>query len=147
MAGYTIFFAAATLGYLLALSLELPRMRDPDHVPAQSSAWTVVPAALAMALWGFADAQVQAQAYWQLGALHATGAAQARAVGFFKLVQSAGWCAGFALSPSSRLAPVLQLAATAACSVLGLALLELPNAQKPSEAPRGKHRQLIAADC
>jgi MFS family permease len=144
--GYTVFFAVTTVGYLLALLLELPRMQDPDHVPSKNSAWNVVPAGLAMALWGFADAQIQAQAYWQLGTVYTTGAKQARAVGFFKFVQSAGWCVGFALSPSSRLAPVLQLAATAACYVLGLALLELPKAQKPSEAPRGKHRSL-AVDC
>ena len=59
--------------------------------------------------------------------------AQSRAVGFFKLVQSAGWCVGFALSPTNRLAPLLQLAATALCYVAGLAALKLP--PKPGQVP------------
>ena len=142
ISGYTIFFAVSTLGYLLAFLLELPRIHDPGSIPDKNGVWNVVPGGLAMALWGFADAQIQAQAYWQLSVFYTTGPKQARAVGFFKFVQSAGWCIGFALSPLSRLAPILQLAATAACYMLGLMLLELPSAHKPAE--ERKHLRLAA---
>ena len=55
-----------------------------------------------------------------------SGADQARGGGFFKFVQSAGWCAGFGLSPTNRLPAFYQLVLTAACYILGLAFLEMP---------------------
>ena len=36
--------------------------------------------------------QIQAISYWHLGVTYRSGADQARGVGFFKFVPSAGWC-------------------------------------------------------
>ena len=66
--------------------------------------------------------QVQLFAMWLIGVRHTDGAEQARAVGFFKMVQSLGWCVGFALVPTSRVPPTLQLGLTLSCCVAGCAL-------------------------
>ena len=132
---------------VVVLYLQLPRVSDPDNIPDKSSAANILTGGAAMFLWGFSDSQIQAQAYWQIGVFYTTGATQARAVGFYKLVQSLGWCVGFALSPSSRMPPILQLLATAACYVLGLMCLELPKAQRllpGGGASRDKHGEFVA---
>ena len=79
------------------------------------------------ALWGFADATIQTYCYWALGALYGAEADLARSVAFYKFVQSAGYCGGFALLPSSRCAYEAQLGLGAGAGALGvcLALLEL----------------------
>ena len=47
------------------------------------------------------------------------------------MTQSAGWCIGFAFSPPHRMAPIVQLLATAAVCAVGTALTlpELPAAK------------------
>jgi hypothetical protein len=59
-------------------------------------------------------------------------------VGFYKCVQSAGWCIGFAFSPPTRLAPVAQMGLSAALGLLGAALmlarLPPPGRGDPAEA-------------
>merc|ERR1712061_912699 len=83
-----------------------------------------------MFLWGFSDSQIQSYAMWDIGVVHAgDGATQARAVGFYKMVQSAGWSIGFALSPTTRLAPLAQWTLTALVGIsgTGLALTAIPN--------------------
>ena len=75
--------------------------------------------------------------YWLVGELHPRDAeARTRVVGLYKLVQSLGWCCGFALLPRARMSYLAQLLATGACFVLGtaLALCELP----PKEAEGGE---------
>jgi len=126
--GYLLFFGVTTFAYAVALVMEIRAGADPDKVPHRNSATNVAFGGLAMAAWGLSDSQIQALAYWQIGVFYQEGVQQSRAVGFYKLVQSAGWCAGFALSPTKRLSPILQLAATAACYVVGLLVLELPPA-------------------
>jgi len=74
-----------------------------------------------------------------VGELHPRDAeARTRMVGLYKLVQSLGWCCGFALLPRSRLGYLAQLVATGACFVLGtaLALCELP-AKKETAGEEG----------
>ena len=68
--------------------------------------------------------------------LRAGGDELARAVGFYKMVQSLGWSVGFLLVPSWRLPPLVQNLATAACGALGLALAlrELPPARIDSRS-------------
>ncbi|EOD30682.1 hypothetical protein EMIHUDRAFT_232475 [Emiliania huxleyi CCMP1516] len=92
------------------------------------------------------SSQVQAYAYWLLRQLHSGGGGSralrgcgdelARAVGFYKMVQSLGWSVGFLLVPSWRLPPLVQNLATAACGALGLALAlrELPPARIDSRS-------------
>ncbi|EOD08969.1 hypothetical protein EMIHUDRAFT_216767 [Emiliania huxleyi CCMP1516] len=99
-------------------------------------------AAYALAL----SVEVQAYAYWLLRQLHSGGGGSralrgcgdelARAVGFYKMVQSLGWSVGFLLVPSWRLPPLVQNLATAACGALGLALAlrELPPARIDSRS-------------
>ena len=82
-----------------------------------------------MAFWGLADAHVKSYCYWVLGALYVdSGNDRARGIGFYKFVQSAGWCVGFALLPKDRCPYQGQLYLTAATYVVGvfLALFELP---------------------
>lgn len=81
------------------------------------------------ALWGFSDAMIQSYAYWFMTMTFTSGAALARACGFYKLVQSLGWSIGFALVPVNRLDPVWQLAISAIICILAtpLALSELPS--------------------
>lgn len=131
---YAVFFVVTTVGNLFAMALEAPLLED-DHENNndddenrinRASAETVVLGALAMAAWGFSDSQIQAISYWHLGVTYRSGADQARGVGFFKFVQSAGWCAGFALSPTDRLPAFWQLTLTVVCYVLGLVFIEMP---------------------
>ncbi|GMH74315.1 hypothetical protein TrVE_jg11087 [Triparma verrucosa] len=80
------------------------------------------------ALWGFSDSQIQTYSYWLMGTLYDSGVEQARAVGFYKMIQSLGWAIGFALVPQDVMEPIVQMACTTACFLvgLGLALMELP---------------------
>ena len=88
----------------------------------------MAPGAVAMAFWGFSDAFIQGFSYWLMGVGYKEGTEKARAVGYFKLVQSFGWCAGFAISPVDRVGPIVQLFLTVGCCIggVGLSLLELP---------------------
>ena len=148
-----VFALVTTIGYGFALALEWPRAGGYDDdaatVDGRGAPAVVAMGGAAMAFWGFSDAQIQAYAYWLIRASYGDGAAQARAVGFFKLTQSAGWCVGFALSPAARMAPLAQLAATAAAGVVGsaLALRELPPlapaTTPPEDAAGGEYRALV----
>ena len=75
---------------------------------------------------------MQTYSYWLMKQLFGDDGSQlARAVGFYKMVQSLGWCVGFALTPTSRLPPLLQCVVTAASAAAGtaLALRVLPAAR------------------
>lgn len=63
-----------------------------------------------------------------MGTIYDSGVEQARAVGFYKMIQSLGWAIGFALVPQDVMEPIVQMGCTAACFLvgLGLALMELP---------------------
>ena len=93
------------------------------------------------ALWGLSDSQVQAYAYWLMRQLFADGPEQSRAVGFYKMVQSLGWCAGFALVPSKRMPPIVQMALTFASALIGIALafLRLPSDRPAKGGRAGLH--------
>eukprot|EP00929_Paragymnodinium_shiwhaense_P090537 TRINITY_DN50728_c0_g1_i2.p1 TRINITY_DN50728_c0_g1~~TRINITY_DN50728_c0_g1_i2.p1 ORF type:complete len:208 (-),score=28.94 TRINITY_DN50728_c0_g1_i2:99-722(-) len=90
----------------------------------------VLGASAMMFLWGFSDSQIQTYAMWDISVTHpGDGDAQARAVGFYKMVQSAGWSLGFALSPVTRLNPLAQWGGTLATGSVGvvMALTQLPS--------------------
>ena len=135
---YVVFFIVTTLGNLFALALEVPLVRhsgsifpgisEADDDIQKTATKNIVLGALAMAFWGFSDSQIQAIAYWHIGVTYKSGADQARGVGFFKFVQSAGWSIGFVLSPTHRVSAIWQLALTAVCYVIGLFLLQMPSA-------------------
>jgi len=96
----------------------------------------VVPT-LAFTLWGAPDSMAQTYSYWLIGSLYTEGPLQSRSVGFYKMIQSAGWSLGFALTPSNRLAPLIQLLSTLSCFVIGcmLAMFQLPRAGIPVNTP------------
>ena len=104
----------------------------------------IVPPTFAFLLWGFSDSQVQAYSYWLIRQLYEGGAEQARAVGFYKMVQSLGWTIGFQLMPAKTLAPIVQLFLTVGCWAGGtlLALFVMP-----PRVPRGsKEASLLDAE-
>ena len=128
-----VFGVVTTAGYGIALSYELDAAtRDwpmSDVAKLRVNQTEILPPTAAFALWGLSDSQVQAYAYWLMRQLFAEGPEQSRAVGFYKMVQSLGWCAGFALVPSARMPPIVQMALTFACALVGIALafLRLPS--------------------
>ena len=130
-------FAVVTvLGNLIAGRLEYAAGAAPQPAGFQGVEWLAPTAAFAF--WGFSDSQVQTYVYWLIGALYPRDAeARCRLVGFYKLVQSIGWCVGFALLPRARCAFFTQLVLTAASFVVGttLALRVLPGDEGDGAAP------------
>ena len=98
-------------------------------MPLDFTQTAIVGPTLAYFLWGLSDSQVQAFSYWLMRQLFADGPEQSRAVGFYKMIQSLGWCAGFALVPSERMPPIVQMGLTYACALVGVvfALFRLPS--------------------
>ena len=137
-----IFMVVTTGGYLLALPSELSAARDEwpesDVAPLRLNETAILPPTAAYALWGLSDSQIQAYSYWLMRHLFADGPEQSRAVGFYKMIQSLGWCVGFAIVPASRVPPIIQMGLTFACAVLGvvLALFRLPSTACKSAADR-----------
>jgi hypothetical protein len=129
-----IFFLVTALSFALASLQEIPCAfsADDDCVTAikYNDSKVLLPTAI-YALWGFSDSQIQTYAYWLMGSLYENGATQARAVGFYKMIQSLGWTVGFALVPGDRMEPLVQLFCTAGVFVvgIGLAWFELPEEQ------------------
>ena len=128
-----VFLAVTTGGYALAFHSELNAARAAwptcNVVPLDFTQTAIVGPTLAYFLWGLSDSQVQAFSYWLMRQLFADGPEQSRAVGFYKMIQSLGWCAGFALVPSERMPPIVQMGLTYACALVGVvfALFRLPS--------------------
>ncbi|KAJ8601234.1 hypothetical protein CTAYLR_003236 [Chrysophaeum taylorii] len=130
--GLEIFAATATPAFVLAAYVERA-LTIPVGFADPPLDWLAP--TLAFALWGFSDSYVQAYCYWVIDKLYAhSGPETSRAVGLYKFVQSAGWCAGYALLPPRRCPYAAQLALVAASFVFGtlLALFELPPAPSSS---------------
>lgn len=128
-----VFVVVNTAGYAIAGWLEREASRrpgdDPVEVAFDSSAECWILTTAVMALWGYADSHCKSYCYWILGALYTESSEdRARGIGYYKFVQSAGWCVGFALMPKSRCSYQWQLYLTAATYLVGVgaALLELP---------------------
>ncbi|KAJ1450754.1 hypothetical protein M885DRAFT_621351 [Pelagophyceae sp. CCMP2097] len=125
----TGFFAATTVGYGVAGSLEYDHRRR--AVEPVGGAKVALPT-LAFVAWGLSDALVQTYAIWVIDALFAGARQRTRLVALYKLVQSAGppprWCAGYAILPQARCPALVQLVATGACYIVGtaFALCQLP---------------------
>lgn len=132
-----VFLFMTMTGNGVAAFLELwHKQRDgsdyPDDPKEKATLQTVLLGGIGMAAWGFSDSQVQAYAYWLIGVTTKDGPEKARAVGFYKLVQSGGWCVGFALVPTERLRPIFQLLATVLVCVVGVVLTPaLPERRTP----------------
>ena len=89
---------------------------------------------LALFLWGCGNSVIQCYFMWLIGSVY-DGKRLARATGFFKFVQSAGYSLGFALTPMNRCSPMRQLVGNYVCFMLGtlLSLFELPGEGKDEE--------------
>jgi len=147
-----IFTIVTAAGYVLAFADELAAARDDwpeaDVEPLRLNQTSILRPTAAFALWGVSDSQVQAFSYWLMRHLFADGPEQSRAVGFYKMIQSLGWCVGFALVPSSRVPPLIQMALTFACAIIGvvLALFRLPtDANKNTMAAEQGSEALLAS--
>ena len=126
-----LFAVVTAASFVLCYFQELPcAFSDDDNCVKKVNYYdreAIVPTII-YALWGFSDSQIQTYSYWLMGSLYETGVEQARAVGFYKMVQSLGWSVGFFLMPEDVMEPIVQMLCTAACFAvgLGLALTELP---------------------
>ena len=125
-----LFAVVTSLSFLLCYFQERPCAFSGDDKCVKKINYydkeAVVPTII-YALWGFSDSQIQTYSYWLMGSLFETGVEQARAVGFYKMVQSLGWSIGFFLT-GDIMEPIVQMLCTAACFAVGLALSlkELP---------------------
>ena len=134
LAGFVVVTAAS---FVLGGVLEWDVRGNADAAPKKAgfnaaTAW-ITPTATFL-LWGWSDSQIQTYTYWLIGALYPDdGSQRTRMVGFFKLVQSLGWCVGFAMLPEDRCSDFAQLVVQGAFFGVGtlLALLELPSGEAP----------------
>jgi len=136
----TLFAFLMGLGYWLAVRQEirLASLHETDVGHVSGFAQMAMASAM-MLIWGFSDSQIQTYVMWDIGVAHAgDGATQARAVGFYKMVQSAGWSLGFLLSPTWRLSAFWQCGLTSfvGCLGFGLACLTLTEGSKPLDSVR-----------
>ena len=123
-----IFIVINSIGNILAARQEQNAkyaMTSTAHDILSSDA--IAPSA-AFACWGFADAQIQVYSYWLIGGFYNTGHEHARAVGFYKLVQSLGTSIGYYLIPESRLGEMSQLLCSSFVFIVGtgLSFTQLP---------------------
>ena len=126
-----LFFVVTAASFILCYYQEIDCAFSSDDHCVQKIGYkdaSVVRPSIIFALWGFSDSQIQTYSYWLMGTLYGSGVEQARAVGFYKMVQSLGWAIGFALVPTDVMEPILQMGCTAACFLVGLLLsfCELP---------------------
>ena len=125
-----VFVVVTSVSFVLAFYLESKcAWKDENCVDKISyDSVDVILPTITYALWGFSDSQIQTYSYWLMGVLYETGDDQARAVGFYKMIQSAGWMVGFWFVPNDRMEPVLQMGGTTICFAIGLVLClrELP---------------------
>lgn len=122
------FLIINSVGNILAAVQEYNAKHGASSTAHDISSVTVIPPSFAFAFWGFADAQIQVYSYWLIGGFYDSGHDHARAVGFYKLVQSLGTSIGYYFIPVSRLAEVSQLLVSSLLFVIGtgLAFAQLP---------------------
>eukprot|EP00126_Sphaerothecum_destruens_P013316 Sdes_comp22788_c0_seq1m21186 len=100
-------------------------------------------------MWGLSDSMIQTYCYWLMGNLYSKGENQARAVGFYKFVQSVGWSIGFSITPFSRCPAMGQILVVFVMFLVGLPLgwLIAPrDEQKPFFAVTIKEDDLVSIE-
>eukprot|EP00518_Triparma_eleuthera_P008779 CAMPEP_0182478344 /NCGR_PEP_ID=MMETSP1319-20130603/32348_1 /TAXON_ID=172717 /ORGANISM="Bolidomonas pacifica, Strain RCC208" /LENGTH=450 /DNA_ID=CAMNT_0024679671 /DNA_START=204 /DNA_END=1553 /DNA_ORIENTATION=- len=118
-----LFFVVTAASFILCYFQEIDCAFSSDDHCVQKIGYkdaSAVRPSIIFALWGFSDSQIQTYSYWLMGTLYGSGVEQARAVGFYKMVQSLGWAIGFALVPTDVMEPIVQMGCTAACFLVGL---------------------------
>lgn len=83
---------------------------------------------ISFVLWGFSDGFIQTYSYWLIGIMFTNREEVTRVVGFYRCMQALGWATGYALAPTSRISPTLQLGLINVVFVAGFlcSLRELP---------------------
>ena len=144
-----LFMCFTATGCAFALSTELPAAIEHGGVINATGLGDVatLPRSAAFFFWGLSDSQVQLYVMWLIGVFYPAGEEQARAVGCFKMVQSFGWCIGFALMPSDRLQPVVQLFLTLGCCAVGLPMACLALPPRASEIASPDHTDHMVSGC
>jgi len=142
------FLVITLLGNAGAFYYEIRRSSTGAPTNMEFDQGVSVAATVTNALWGTSDAMIQSYAYWLITVSYTGGSELARATGFFKMVQSLGWTAGFLLVPEERFSAIGQLIMITVVCVAGtaLALLELPKASSLCvDAP--DFEKALAKDC
>jgi len=123
-----IFFLVTSVSFVLCYYLESKSTSTDKGPLINYTSVDVILPMITYALWGFSDSQIQTYSYWLMGVLYNDGDDQARAVGFYKMIQSLGWMVGFKFAPVERMSAMLQLSGTVICFLFGLvfSLKELP---------------------
>eukprot|EP01135_Chromosphaera_perkinsii_P003716 Nk52_evm34s252 gene=Nk52_evmTU34s252 len=114
-------YAFGVIGFALALYHEWDYVWQKEAPAYDVGDSGIILPSFVYFIWGFSDSAVQAYCYWLLGNLYISGKMQARAVGFYKTVQSVGWSIGFVLQPVDRCPPMAQL-----LLVFGFFLISFP---------------------
>eukprot|EP00615_Pteridomonas_danica_P009072 CAMPEP_0114330364 /NCGR_PEP_ID=MMETSP0101-20121206/1705_1 /TAXON_ID=38822 ORGANISM="Pteridomonas danica, Strain PT" /NCGR_SAMPLE_ID=MMETSP0101 /ASSEMBLY_ACC=CAM_ASM_000211 /LENGTH=182 /DNA_ID=CAMNT_0001460357 /DNA_START=275 /DNA_END=823 /DNA_ORIENTATION=- len=142
---YSVFFVVTSVGYGVALVNEVNNQNE--IISDRDSLSNMLFGSVAIFSWGFTDALIQGILYWKLSLYYEDDKDQSRAVGFFKMVQSAGWCIGFAISPPTRVSPLIQCALTAACYIIGLCVVDFPTATPtPDEGVMNKVEIAVSSE-
>eukprot|EP01062_Namystynia_karyoxenos_P062700 TRINITY_DN55577_c0_g1_i1.p1 TRINITY_DN55577_c0_g1~~TRINITY_DN55577_c0_g1_i1.p1 ORF type:complete len:478 (+),score=160.48 TRINITY_DN55577_c0_g1_i1:77-1510(+) len=90
-----------------------------EHRYRLSEGAVVLPS-VAFALWGLSDAMINTFLYWLVGRLYPGGASKARAIGWFKMLNSAAHVVGYAILPTHRVSAEVQLWYNVAAFVVGV---------------------------
>lgn len=77
---------------------------------------------VAFVLWGLSDAMINSFLYWLIGVLFSSGGERSRAIGFFKLLNSAAHVVGYAILPVHRVTARTQLAYNVVAYIAGALL-------------------------
>lgn len=85
-----------------------------QHVPVGFDGFSlsdphVILPTVAFALWGLSDAMINSFLYWMIGLLYESGPDKARAIGWFKFLNSAAHVVGYAILPTHRVSAMVQL--------------------------------------
>merc|ERR1711934_878418 len=78
-----------------------PQAHDPDFDGYDISNPSVILPTVAFTLWGLSDAMINAFLYWIIGLLYQSGPDKARAIGLFKLLNSAAHVLGYVMISSN----------------------------------------------
>lgn len=132
-------------GFALAAVVETSAYWNKQY--SLQDANVIVPS-IVFILWGWSDAMINSFLYWIIGIRFPSGPARARAIGFFKLLNSAAHIVGYAILPVKRVPAWIQLlynvvvyiagailAATVACELKADMVELLAEDEDDSEPP------------
>eukprot|EP01065_Artemidia_motanka_P013186 TRINITY_DN1726_c4_g1_i1.p1 TRINITY_DN1726_c4_g1~~TRINITY_DN1726_c4_g1_i1.p1 ORF type:complete len:471 (+),score=127.88 TRINITY_DN1726_c4_g1_i1:112-1524(+) len=115
----TVFTVVHAGGFACAAVVEMNsywkhryELRDPE----------VVLPTIAFSLWGLSDAMINTFLYWLVGRLYPHATEKSRAIGFFKMLNSAAHVVGYGILPTHRVSAKVQLIYNIAAYAFGVPL-------------------------